>query len=190
MKLQNTLQDVRKITHIGKYSQYKNSSFKEKQPFKVDLKDKPKDRVAEATKRKNTCNNCVSTGHYANRFPKAKKKFYAIEQVPEEESKTENSESYSMGDAIRQQSDEDQYPREELLVEYQEETQLKIKDIQLEEGMAQETADKNLCKHTQDSQTFLVTPTKGMVYIHRRATKMTVCIDNAQHPLIIDSGAH
>ncbi|MBW0505242.1 hypothetical protein O181_044957 [Austropuccinia psidii MF-1] len=56
--------------------------------------------------------------------------------------------------------------------------------------MPQDTANKNLCKHTQDAQTFLVTPTKGMAYIHGTATKMTVCIDNAQHPLIIDSGAH
>ncbi|MBW0529010.1 hypothetical protein O181_068725 [Austropuccinia psidii MF-1] len=29
-----------------------------------------------------------------------------------------------------------------------------------------------------------------MAYIHGTATKMTVFIDNAQHPLIIDSGAH
>ncbi|MBW0523077.1 hypothetical protein O181_062792 [Austropuccinia psidii MF-1] len=56
--------------------------------------------------------------------------------------------------------------------------------------MPQDTANKNLCKHTQDAQTFLVTPTKGMAYIHGTATKLTVCIDNAQHPLIIDSGAH
>ncbi|MBW0478561.1 hypothetical protein O181_018276 [Austropuccinia psidii MF-1] len=56
--------------------------------------------------------------------------------------------------------------------------------------MPQDTANKNLCKHTQDAQTFLVTSTKGMEYIHGTATKMTVCIDNAQHPLIIDSGAH
>ncbi|MBW0508010.1 hypothetical protein O181_047725 [Austropuccinia psidii MF-1] len=55
--------------------------------------------------------------------------------------------------------------------------------------MPQDTANKNLCKHTQDAQTFLVTPTKGMAYIHGTATKMTVCIDNAQYPLIIDSGA-
>ncbi|MBW0579867.1 hypothetical protein O181_119582 [Austropuccinia psidii MF-1] len=56
--------------------------------------------------------------------------------------------------------------------------------------MPQETANKNLCKHTQYAQTFLVTPTKGMAYIHGTATKMTVCIDNAQHQLIVDSGAH
>ncbi|MBW0493120.1 hypothetical protein O181_032835 [Austropuccinia psidii MF-1] len=55
--------------------------------------------------------------------------------------------------------------------------------------MPQDTANKNLCKHTQDVQTFPVTPTKGMAYIHGTATKMTVCIDNAQHLLIIDSGA-
>ncbi|MBW0572032.1 hypothetical protein O181_111747 [Austropuccinia psidii MF-1] len=56
--------------------------------------------------------------------------------------------------------------------------------------MPQDTANKNLCKHTQHAQKFLVTPTRGMEYIHRTATKMTVCIDNSQHPLIIDGGAH
>ncbi|MBW0564816.1 hypothetical protein O181_104531 [Austropuccinia psidii MF-1] len=56
--------------------------------------------------------------------------------------------------------------------------------------MPQDTSNKNLCKHTQDAQTFLVTPTKGMAYIHGTATKMTVCIDNYQHPLVIDGGAH
>ncbi|MBW0479708.1 hypothetical protein O181_019423 [Austropuccinia psidii MF-1] len=47
-----------------------------------------------------------------------------------------------------------------------------------------------MCKHTQDAQKFLVTPTKGMEYTHGKSTKMTVCVDNAQHPLIIDSGAN
>ncbi|MBW0482352.1 hypothetical protein O181_022067 [Austropuccinia psidii MF-1] len=56
--------------------------------------------------------------------------------------------------------------------------------------MPQDTANKNLCKYTQDAQTFLVTPTKGMEYIHGTATKMTFFIDNAQHPFIIESGAH
>ncbi|MBW0581406.1 hypothetical protein O181_121121, partial [Austropuccinia psidii MF-1] len=95
-----------------------------------------------------------------------------------------------MGDAIREPSDDEQDPREEFLVEYQGETLLEIQDIQLEAGMPQDTANKNLCKHGQDAQTFLVTPTKVMAYIHGTTTKMTVCIDNAQHPLIIDSGAH
>ncbi|MBW0531535.1 hypothetical protein O181_071250 [Austropuccinia psidii MF-1] len=95
-----------------------------------------------------------------------------------------------MGDAIREQYDEEKDPREEFLVEYQEEIPLEIQDIQLEEGMPQDTANKNLCKHTQDAQTFLVTPTKEMEYIHGTATKMTVCIDNAQHQLRIDSGEH
>ncbi|MBW0469844.1 hypothetical protein O181_009559 [Austropuccinia psidii MF-1] len=56
--------------------------------------------------------------------------------------------------------------------------------------MPQDTANKHLCKHTQDAQTFLVKPTKGMAYIHGTSTKMTVCSENAQHPLIIYSGAH
>ncbi|MBW0460572.1 hypothetical protein O181_000287 [Austropuccinia psidii MF-1] len=75
-------------------------------------------------------------------------------------------------------------------MDYQEETQIEIQDIQLEAGMPQDNANKKLCKHTQDVQTFLVTPTKGMAYIHGTATGMTVCIENAQHPLIIDSGAN
>ncbi|MBW0590022.1 hypothetical protein O181_129737 [Austropuccinia psidii MF-1] len=90
-----------------------------------------------------------------------------------------------MGDAIRDLSDDDQDPKEEFLVEYQEETPLEIQDIQLESGMPQYTANKNLCKHTQHAQTFLVTLTKGIAYIHGTATNMTVCIDNSQHPLII-----
>ncbi|MBW0519371.1 hypothetical protein O181_059086 [Austropuccinia psidii MF-1] len=56
--------------------------------------------------------------------------------------------------------------------------------------MPQDTANKNLCKHTQDAQTFRVTPTRGMAYIHGTATKMTVFIYNSQHPLIINSGEH
>ncbi|MBW0493873.1 hypothetical protein O181_033588 [Austropuccinia psidii MF-1] len=91
--------------------------------------DKPRERVAEVTKKKNPCHNCGSTDHYANNFPNAKKKFYAIEKVPEEESPIEDSESDSMGDAIRERPDEEQEPREEFLVEYQEETPLEIQDI-------------------------------------------------------------
>ncbi|MBW0479394.1 hypothetical protein O181_019109 [Austropuccinia psidii MF-1] len=56
--------------------------------------------------------------------------------------------------------------------------------------MPQDTANKNLCKNTQDAQTFLVTPTKGMACIHGTATEMTVFVDNSQHPFVIDSGAH
>ncbi|MBW0551619.1 hypothetical protein O181_091334 [Austropuccinia psidii MF-1] len=106
-----------------------------------------------------------------------RKQVYAIEKVPEEESPTKDYESDSMGYAIREPSDDDQDPREEFLMEYQEETPLEIQDIQFEAGMPQDTANKNLCKHTQDAQTFLVTPTRGMAYIHGTATKMTVCID-------------
>ncbi|MBW0543987.1 hypothetical protein O181_083702 [Austropuccinia psidii MF-1] len=95
-----------------------------------------------------------------------------------------------MGDAIREPSDDDQDPGEEFLVEYQEETPLEIQDIQLETGMPQDTANKHLCKDTQYSQTFLVTPTKGMTYIHGTATKVAVFIDNAQHSLIMYSGAY
>ncbi|MBW0543259.1 hypothetical protein O181_082974 [Austropuccinia psidii MF-1] len=161
-EIENTLQDVRKRTNIGKYTPYKSSGFKEKQPFRVEYKVKPRERVAEVAKKKNSCHNCGSTDHYANNCPKAKKKVYSIEEFPEEESPKEDSDSDSMGDAIREQSDDDQDPREEFVVEYQENTPLEIQDIQLEAGMPHDTSNKNLCKHTQDAQTFLVTPNKGM----------------------------
>ncbi|MBW0515342.1 hypothetical protein O181_055057 [Austropuccinia psidii MF-1] len=127
-----------------------------------DLKDNPRERVAEVAKKNNSCHNCGSTDHYANNCPNAKKKVYAIEKVPEEKAPTEDSDSNSMGDAIREQSDDDQDPRQEFLGEYQEETPLEFQYIQLEAGMPQDTANKNLCKHTQDAQKFLATPTKGM----------------------------
>ncbi|MBW0495102.1 hypothetical protein O181_034817 [Austropuccinia psidii MF-1] len=120
----NTFQDVRKRRNIGKYSQFRGSSFKEKEPFRVAFKDKPKEKMAEVTKKKHTCHNCGSTDYYVNSCLKAKKKFYAIEQVPEEESPTEDSESDSMGDAIREQYEDDKYPRQGFIVKYYEETQI------------------------------------------------------------------
>ncbi|MBW0473372.1 hypothetical protein O181_013087 [Austropuccinia psidii MF-1] len=65
-----------------------------------------------------------------------------------------------MGDAIREQSDDDKDPRAELLVEYKEETPLEIHEIQLDAGIPHDTENKNLCKHTQDAQTILVITTK------------------------------
>ncbi|MBW0489647.1 hypothetical protein O181_029362 [Austropuccinia psidii MF-1] len=106
------------------------------------------------------------------------KKVYAIEQVPEKESPTEDSESNSMDGAIREHSEDGQDQKEEYLVEYQEEKQLEIQDVHLEAAIPQDAANKNLCKHTQDAQTFLVTPTRKMAYIHGKTTKMTVLIDS------------
>ncbi|MBW0577711.1 hypothetical protein O181_117426 [Austropuccinia psidii MF-1] len=88
----------------------------------VEFKHKPRERAAEVEKKKNACYNCGSTDNYANNFPKGIKKVYAIEKFQEEECPTEDSDSDSMGDSIREQSDEEQEPREEFLVEYQEET--------------------------------------------------------------------
>ncbi|MBW0515091.1 hypothetical protein O181_054806 [Austropuccinia psidii MF-1] len=50
--ISNTLQDVRKRKNTGKYSPYKSSSFKEKPPLRVEIKDKPKERVVEVRKKK------------------------------------------------------------------------------------------------------------------------------------------
>ncbi|MBW0533286.1 hypothetical protein O181_073001 [Austropuccinia psidii MF-1] len=160
------------------------SGFKEKQPFRVEFKDIPRERVEEVAKKKNSCHNYGSKDHYANKCPKAKTKVYAIEKFPED------SESDSVGDAIREKFDEDQDQREGLPVKYQEETPLEIQHIQLKASMPHDTANRNLFKDTQDAQTFLVTPTKKMAYIHGTATEMTVCIENDQQPLIIESGAH
>ncbi|MBW0532437.1 hypothetical protein O181_072152 [Austropuccinia psidii MF-1] len=109
------------------------------------LQDVRKRTNIEVTKKDNSGHNCGSTDHYASNCPKAKKKVYSIKKVPEEESPTEDSESDYMGDAIREQSFEDQDPREEFLVDYQEKTPLEIQDIQLEAGMPQDIANKNLC---------------------------------------------
>ncbi|MBW0470101.1 hypothetical protein O181_009816 [Austropuccinia psidii MF-1] len=133
---------VKKRTNIGKFSLYRSSSFKEKPPLRVEFKEKPREQVSEVAKKENTSHNCGSTDHYVNNCPKAKKKVYSIEKVPEEESPTEDSESDFMGDATREPSDDDQDPREEFLVEYQEEPPLEIQDIQLEAGMPQDTAKK------------------------------------------------
>ncbi|MBW0460483.1 hypothetical protein O181_000198 [Austropuccinia psidii MF-1] len=48
-----------------------------------------------------------------------KNKFYAMEQMPEEETPAKDSESDSMGDSIRENSDDDQKPEDKLMVEYQ-----------------------------------------------------------------------
>ncbi|MBW0465636.1 hypothetical protein O181_005351 [Austropuccinia psidii MF-1] len=67
-EVSHTFKDVRKQTNIGKYSPYKSSGYGEKQPFRVEFVDKPRERVAEVTKKKNLCHNCGSTYNYANNY--------------------------------------------------------------------------------------------------------------------------
>ncbi|MBW0469339.1 hypothetical protein O181_009054 [Austropuccinia psidii MF-1] len=109
-EIANTLQDVRKRANLRKYNPFNSSGFKEKQPFRVEFKEKPGERVAEVTKNKNYCHNCGSIDCYASNIPRAKRKVHSTEIVPEEETPREDSESDSMGDAIREQSDDDQDP--------------------------------------------------------------------------------
>ncbi|MBW0577142.1 hypothetical protein O181_116857 [Austropuccinia psidii MF-1] len=52
-----------------------------------------------------------------------------MEQVPEEESPIEDSQSHSMGDSIREQYVDKQDPTEEFIVEYQKETQIEDLDM-------------------------------------------------------------
>ncbi|MBW0524270.1 hypothetical protein O181_063985, partial [Austropuccinia psidii MF-1] len=91
-----------------------NTAFK--QHASGGVKRKTQRKGGRSGKKKDSCPNCGSTDHYANNCPKAKKKVYAIEKVPEEESPTEVSESDSIVEAIREHSDDDQDPREEFLV--------------------------------------------------------------------------
>ncbi|MBW0520805.1 hypothetical protein O181_060520 [Austropuccinia psidii MF-1] len=73
---------------------------------------------------KNSRHNFGSTDHHANNCSMENNTVYAVEKVTEVEAPTEDSESDSMGEAIREQSDEEQDAKEEFLVEYQEETGL------------------------------------------------------------------
>ncbi|MBW0461175.1 hypothetical protein O181_000890 [Austropuccinia psidii MF-1] len=93
-----------------------------------------------------------------------------------------------MGDAIREQSDDDQDPREEFPVP---------------RGHSISNP-----RHTVGSRHATIYCQQKLVQTHKRCTnipsytnqrygihtwsshKMTVCIDHSQHPLIIDSGAH
>ncbi|MBW0494864.1 hypothetical protein O181_034579 [Austropuccinia psidii MF-1] len=109
-EITNTLKDIRKMENIVKYSPYKGNSFR------VNNKNKPREKMAGVTKKKNSCHDCGSTDRYSNNCPKEKKEIYTIETAPEEEIK-EDSESDSMGDSIRKNSDDDQDLREEFLVE-------------------------------------------------------------------------
>ncbi|MBW0541494.1 hypothetical protein O181_081209 [Austropuccinia psidii MF-1] len=164
----NTLQEIRKRTNIGKSTPYKSSGFKEKLPFRIEFKDKPKERVAEVAKKKSSCHNFGSTDHYSNNCLKAKKKVYAIEKVPEEESPTEDYESVSMGDTIREPSDYDQDPREEFLVEYQEETPLEIQVIKLEAGMPQPMPTKTCANiHKMHKHSWSHQPEEWHIYMEQ-----------------------
>ncbi|MBW0465610.1 hypothetical protein O181_005325 [Austropuccinia psidii MF-1] len=140
----NTLQHLRKRTNIGKYTPYKSSGFKEKQTLTVEFKNKPRERMAEVAKKKKFFSQLWFNRPLCQQLSKGKEKGYSIEKVSGEESPQEYYDPDSMGDAIREPCDDDQDPREELLVEDQEETPPEIQDIQLEAGMPPDTANKSL----------------------------------------------
>ncbi|MBW0543874.1 hypothetical protein O181_083589 [Austropuccinia psidii MF-1] len=94
----------------------------------------------------------------------------------------EDSDSESMGNAIRENNDKDQDQIEENIVEYQEGTQL-------EEGLPKQTTN-NIFQAYTICKKFLVTPKRRMAYIDGTATKRTFSVGNTQHQLNIYSGAH
>ncbi|MBW0488692.1 hypothetical protein O181_028407 [Austropuccinia psidii MF-1] len=75
------------------------------------------EKMAEVAKKKNSYHNFGSTDHYANSFPKEKKEIYAIQKAPEEEIQEEGFEYGSMGDAIKENSGDHQYPIEQFSIE-------------------------------------------------------------------------
>ncbi|MBW0475355.1 hypothetical protein O181_015070 [Austropuccinia psidii MF-1] len=145
--------------------------------------------MKEVTKKKSYCHNCGSTATILTTFQRKKRKFIPLKKSQRKKSK-QTSLNLTLLIIPSENCDYDQCSIEQFLIKYQEETKLKKKDIQLEAGLPQDTESKSLCAHTQDAQTFLVTPTKGIAYIHGTVTNITVWIDNAQHPLINDSGSH
>ncbi|MBW0583687.1 hypothetical protein O181_123402 [Austropuccinia psidii MF-1] len=80
-------------------------------------KDKPREKVEEVSNKRNSCQNCGYTDDYSKNFQKARKKIYFIEDVSGEGIQTKESDSESMGNAIGENSDDDQDPIEENLVE-------------------------------------------------------------------------
>ncbi|MBW0470246.1 hypothetical protein O181_009961 [Austropuccinia psidii MF-1] len=110
------LQELRKTTKIWKYSPHKTNGFRDKPLFKVDRKEKPWEKVSAVRNKRKVFHNCASTGHYTNNLSKAKRKIYAIVEVPGEEAHTEGCDSDSIGNAIINNSDEDQDQIEENVV--------------------------------------------------------------------------
>ncbi|MBW0564771.1 hypothetical protein O181_104486 [Austropuccinia psidii MF-1] len=51
----NSLEDIGKRTNTGKFTLYRSSSFKEKQPLRGEFKDKSRERVEEVAQKKNSC---------------------------------------------------------------------------------------------------------------------------------------
>ncbi|MBW0547291.1 hypothetical protein O181_087006 [Austropuccinia psidii MF-1] len=70
----NMSQEVSKRTNIGKYTPYKSSGFKEKQPFWVEFKDKPREWVAEVEKKKTLVENVIQQTTMATTVQSQRKK--------------------------------------------------------------------------------------------------------------------
>ncbi|MBW0528705.1 hypothetical protein O181_068420 [Austropuccinia psidii MF-1] len=109
-EMANTSQDVRKTTNIGKYSQFRSSSFKGKEDFRVQLKEKPKEKMAEVTKERNTCTNVDQQTIMPITSQRQRIKYMALK-------KSHRNMNQTMGYAIREKSDDDQDPREEFVEE-------------------------------------------------------------------------
>ncbi|MBW0496249.1 hypothetical protein O181_035964 [Austropuccinia psidii MF-1] len=152
----NTLQSVRKRSNIGKYTPYKSSGFKEKQPLRVEFKENPEEGWKKWKRRKIFVTNVVQQTIMPTAVQRQRIKSMLLRK-----SQRRNPQQRIPTQTLwKMPSEKD--PREEFLVEYQQETPPEIQYIQLEAGIPQDTANKNLCKHTKDAQTFLVVPTKGM----------------------------
>ncbi|MBW0583883.1 hypothetical protein O181_123598 [Austropuccinia psidii MF-1] len=110
--IENTLQDVRKRTNIG--CSLKTNTEKGWQKWK---------------RRKIIFATVVQQTIMPTTVQRKREKSMPLRTSQGRNPQTQDSEPDSMVDAIREQSDDDQDPRGEFLVEYQEETPLEIQYI-------------------------------------------------------------
>ncbi|MBW0507281.1 hypothetical protein O181_046996 [Austropuccinia psidii MF-1] len=188
--ISNTLKDVRKELIQGSTTHIETVVSKRNNLSGYSLKTTPEKEWQKWLRRRILATIVVQQTTMPTTVQRQRKK-----SMPLRKSKRRNPQKRILNQTLWVMPSENnlmmtQDPREEFLVEYKEETPLEIQEIHLEAGMPHNTAKKNLCKHTQDAQTLLVIPTKGMAYIHGTATKMNFFIDNSQHRLISDRGEH
>ena len=185
----NVIQDVRKKTSIGSSSPYRSHDSREKPKILMEKDLKPTNGE-EAPRRRNTCHNCGSPDHYANNCPKGKKKIFAIEEESVEEHMEYKSDSDSMGNGLRQDSDSGSEPIEQYLLEYEDEKTESVLGNSLKPELIQPKNGEDRSGRTIDAKEYLEVPKTGMAFIHGAKSKLDVYIENKKHPLIFDTGAN
>ncbi|MBW0518130.1 hypothetical protein O181_057845 [Austropuccinia psidii MF-1] len=76
----NILQEVWEGTSIGRYTEYKINTFRDKHRFVMDPKDRSRDKWVEISKKRNLSQNCGSSDHFAKSSPKTNKIIYSRDE--------------------------------------------------------------------------------------------------------------